>query len=101
MQALCLLLEEKACRGERPIYLISDEPYRELTIRSRGCISAAAKHKNTIALLFLQQITVAAGRAHRLYTYKPRIAAGQHLFQAVCGAGRALGLFVLRRFFSM
>ena len=80
LAALGDFLRGKEALYGKEIYLISDEPYREIVYD--GCRAAFPADYYDDHLLFLQQVAVAAGRADRLHS---RFAAGGQSCRSVCG----------------
>ena len=84
------LLRAKSKEFSKPIYLISDEPYREL------CYGAAAPfmpkyYENTIVdYSFSKSLSLPGERIG--YIFVPdTVEGGRDLYAAVCGAGRSMG----------
>jgi len=90
MQALCRLLKEKSEQRGEPIYLISDEPYRELTYGAEVAYLPLL-YKNTIVCYSFSKSLSLPGERIGYILISPACCRAAALFQAVCGAGRALG----------
>ncbi len=76
-------------RGE-PVYLLADEPYRELTYGSKApCISALYEH-TVVCYSFSKSLSLPGERIGYI-AVSPSCAGAEALFAAVAGAGRRLG----------
>ena len=74
----------------RPIYLISDEPYRALVFDKKpSCLPLL--YKNTIVCYSYSKALSLPGERIGYIAISPLADEAQALFLAVCGAGRALG----------
>lgn len=90
LRAVVKVLEEKQKELGREIFIISDEPYRELTY-GKPVPFVPAYYDNTIVCYsFSKSLSLPGERIG--YIFVPQSAArSRELFAAVCGAGRALG----------
>ncbi len=89
--ALTALLRRKAAQFGHPIYLIADEPYRELVYDGTTVAFLPMLYADTIVCYsYSKSLSLPGARIG--YIYIPQQAA-QHdaLFSAVCGASRELG----------
>ena len=66
IKKLAAILEAKQKEYGTDIYLISDEPYRELAYDGVEVPYLTKYYANTSCGIFLQQVSVPAGRADRL-----------------------------------
>lgn len=85
------ILTKKSAEFGKPIYLISDEPYRELVYDGVDVPWVPSIYKDTIVCYsYSKSLSLPGERIG--YIYVPQQAA-QHdaLFAAICGASRALG----------
>lgn len=89
--ALTKLLTEKSEEYGHPIYLISDEPYRELAYGGAFVPYVPNYYKNTVVCYsYSKSLSIPGERIG--YVFVSPIADNADLvFRAVCGAGRALG----------
>ena len=91
IKALCLLLEEKQKEYGHPIYLIADEPYRELVYGNVKVPYLTKYYKNTIVCYSFSKSLSLPGERIGYVLVSPRCEDFVAVYQAVCGAGRALG----------
>lgn len=91
VQTLALLLEKKAAQFGHPIYLISDEPYRELVYDGLQAPFAPNFYRNTVVCYsYSKSLSLPGERIG--YVLVPREADdGEMLIAAVAGAARASG----------
>ena len=92
IQTLADLLEKRSEAFGHPIYLVSDEPYRELVYDdSRPAPFPAKAYRNTIVCYsFSKSLSIPGERLGYVFI-RPEAADHDELYAAVCGAGRALG----------
>lgn len=87
---LAEVLTEKSAAYGRPIYLISDEPYREIVYDNRPVPFIARAYPHTLVCYsYSKSLSLAGERIG--YVLVPRVEAYEDLYAAVCGAGRVLG----------
>ncbi len=90
LMALASLLRRKAAEYGHPIYLISDEPYREITYGKKVPYLPHLYPDTVICYSYSKSLSLPGERIG--YVAVPRTASdGERLYAAVCGAGRALG----------
>ena len=89
--ALSLMLKEESARIGHTIYLISDEPYREIVYDDKEVPHAPLLYRNSIICYsYSKSLSIPGERIG--YVLIPRDADdGEGLMHAVWGAGRALG----------
>ena len=88
--ALAALLEEKEAEYGHPIYLLSDEPYREI-VYDLDVPFAANYYKHTIVCYSWAKSLSLPGERIGYVFVSPHNEDADELFAAVSGAGRALG----------
>ncbi|MBE6634062.1 MAG: pyridoxal phosphate-dependent aminotransferase [Ruminococcaceae bacterium] len=89
--ALCKILEEKQAEYGHEIYLIADEPYREL-VYSEVEVPYLMKHySNTLVCYSFSKSLSLPGERIGYIAVNPDMEDGSNVYLAVCGAGRALG----------
>ena len=89
--SLAKLLEEKQQEFSKEIFLISDEPYRELVYGEVTVPYPQKYYNNTIVCYsFSKSLSLPGERIGYIYV-SPRCKDANLVFAAVCGAGRALG----------
>ncbi|MCR5456468.1 MAG: pyridoxal phosphate-dependent aminotransferase [Clostridiales bacterium] len=87
---LSSVLSEKELQYSHPIYVISDEPYRELVYESSVPYTAKII-KNTISCYSFSKSLSLPGERIGYICVCERCEDGDNIFSAICGAGRALG----------
>lgn len=91
VQKLASLLAEKSAEYGRTIYLISDEPYRELVYGGVEVPYLPAYYKDTLVCYSYSKSLSLPGERIGYIFVSPQAKDAAALFLAVCGAGRALG----------
>ena len=92
MQKLAEILEKKSAEFGRPVYLISDEPYRELIYDAETKVPCPMKYyKDTIVCYSYSKSLSMPGERIGYVAVSPYMTARKEVYAAVCGAGRALG----------
>ena len=89
--SLCELLKECEEKYSHPIYLISDEPYRELVYDGLKVPYLTKYYDNTIVCYSFSKSLSIPGERIGYILVCPRCKCFTSVYQAVCGAGRALG----------
>ncbi len=90
LKMLAALLNGKSKEKGAPIYLIADEPYREL-VYGVSVPCAMNFYKNTIVCYSFSKSLSLAGERIGYAAVCPACENADELFAAVCGAGRSLG----------
>ena len=90
LRGLARLLERKSRERGTPVYLIADEPYRELSYGAPVPYAMNLYDHAIVCYSFSKSLSLAGERIGYL-AVSPRCADADALFAAVCGAGRALG----------
>ena len=90
IKALGELLRRKSAELGSAIYLLADEPYRELTY---GAVVPYVPnfYENTIVCYSFSKSLSLAGERIGYIAVSPKCEGANELYAAVCGAGRALG----------
>ena len=91
MQRLAALLREKEAEYGHPIYLISDEPYREIVYDGVETPFAPSYYADTVVCYSYSKSLSLPGERIGYVLVPPAAAESAALYAAVCGAGRALG----------
>lgn len=91
IRALAEALREGQKRISHPIYLISDEPYRELVYDGRTVPYPTKFYDNTIVCYSFSKSLSIPGERIGYVLVCPRCEDFTKVYQSVCGAGRALG----------
>lgn len=85
------LLEEKEKEYGHPIYIISDEPYRELVYGGIKVPFLMHYYKNVMVSYSFSKSLSLPGERIGYLAVSPEAEGARDLYAAVCGAGRALG----------
>jgi aspartate aminotransferase len=85
------MLTRKERKLGHPIYLISDEPYRELVYGGATVPYLTKYYNNTVICYSFSKSLSIPGERIGYILVSPRIEDFTAVYQAVCGAGRALG----------
>ncbi|WP_346353062.1 pyridoxal phosphate-dependent aminotransferase [Azotosporobacter soli] len=88
---LTALLNKKAAEYGHPIYLISDEPYREIIYGTREIPFIAPKYKNTLVCYSYSKSLSLPGERIGYVLVPNTVESFDDVYAAVCGAGRVLG----------
>lgn len=91
LEKLGKLLENREKEYGHPIYVISDEPYRELVYDGKVTPYTAKYCKNTVSCYSFSKSLSLPGERIGYICVCSGCRGGDELFSAVCGAGRALG----------
>lgn len=91
IKALSELLSKKSKKYGKPIYLIADEPYRELAYDAIKVPFIPKYYDNTIVCYsFSKSLSIPGERIGYVFV-SPTAESKHEIFRAVCGAGRSLG----------
>ncbi len=91
LKGLAALLRRKSEELGRPIYLISDEPYREIVYDGAVTPWAPDFYENTIVCYSYSKSLSLPGERLGYVLVGPEVAQGREVYAAVAGAGRTLG----------
>lgn len=91
VKSLAALLSEKEKEYAHPIYIISDEPYRELVYGDVKVSYMANYYNNTISCYSFSKSLSLPGERIGYICVSRKCEDWKNIFFAVCGAGRALG----------
>jgi len=91
IDALCRVLREKSAEYGHPIFLISDEPYRELVYDDIEVPYLINEYDDTIVCYSYSKSLSLPGERIGYIVVSSRAASHSDIYAAVCGAGRALG----------
>ncbi len=92
VERLAKLLEARSAEYGHPIYLITDEPYRELVYDAETEVPYVTKYyKNTIVCYSYSKSLSLPGERIGYILVPDEIENSADVYAAVCGAGRALG----------
>lgn len=91
IQKLAALLEQKSAEYKKTIYLITDEPYRELVYGGVKVPYLTKYYRNTfVCYSYSKSLSLPGERIGYIFV-NPSAENARQLYLAVCGAGRALG----------
>jgi len=91
IKKLCSLLEEKSKKFGHVIYLISDEPYRELVYDDIEVPFTFNYYSNTLICYSYSKSLSLPGERIGYVAVSSKMEDKDSVYAAVCGAGRALG----------
>ena len=91
IEALCELLKKKEEEYEHPIFIITDEPYRELIYDDIELPYLINYYDNTFSCYSFSKALSMPGERIGYVVVSPNIANYEDAYAAVCGSGRALG----------
>ena len=91
VQAIAALLRRKAAEYGHPIYLISDEPYREIVFQGFSVPWLPALYDDTLVCYSYSKSLSLPGERIGYVLVGERVAQRADLYAAICGAGRVLG----------
>ena len=91
VKALCEVLKRKSEEYGRVIYLIADEPYRELVYSGVTVPYLMNYYDNTLVCYSYSKSLSLPGERIGYVAVSPTMDCGNDVYLAVCGAGRSLG----------
>ena len=92
LKAFCDLLRAKEQEYGHPIYLIADEPYRELVYDDTTVVPYLPNlYDNTFVCYSYSKSLSLPGERIGYIVVSPKMADNRNVYAAVCGSGRALG----------
>lgn len=91
IRRLAALLEEKQREFGHPIFLISDEPYREIVYDGKQIPFVTKYYRNTIVCYSFSKSLSLPGERIGYVLIPDELEGAADAFAAVCGAGRILG----------
>ena len=92
LQTLCEILKTKSEEFGKPVYLISDEPYRELVYDQKTVVPCPMQYyDNAIVCYSYSKSLSLPGERVGYIAVNPNAENAKAIYAAVCGAGRALG----------
>ena len=91
VEALCDLLKKKEEEYGHPIFIITDEPYRELIYDDIELPYLINYYDNTFSCYSYSKALSMPGERIGYVVVSPKIANYEDAYAAVCGSGRALG----------
>ncbi len=92
LQKLCEILKAKSAEYGAPVYLVSDEPYRELVYDETTVVpSPMAYYDNVLVCYSYSKSLSLPGERVGYIAVSPKAENAKAVYAAVCGAGRVLG----------
>lgn len=91
VKTLCEILKKHSLLNNSPIYLIADEPYRELVYGDVKVPYVMNYYDNSIVCYSYSKSLSLPGERIGYIAVNPKSDNGSDLYAAVCGAGRSLG----------
>ena len=91
IRSVCAVLERKQAEYGHPIFLIADEPYRELVFGDITVPYLMNYYDNTIVCYSYSKALSLPGERIGYIAVSPKAQDAQRVYLAVCGAGRSLG----------
>jgi len=91
LTGLCDLLREKSAAYGHPIFLIADEPYRELVYDGQEIPYLTNEYDNTFVCYSFSKSMSLPGERIGYVAVSPTMTSFADAYAAICGAGRALG----------
>ena len=91
IKALSAILAEAEKSYGAPIYLITDEPYREILFDGATCPFVPKYYDDTVVCYSYSKALSLPGERIGYVAVSPKSAQKDVLYYAVCGAGRSLG----------
>ena len=88
---MCRVLREKSKEYGNPIYLIADEPYRELVYSDITVPYLMNYYDNTLVCYSYSKSLSLPGERIGYIAVCPKMEDAEEIYLAVCGAGRSLG----------
>ena len=91
IKKVCEILERKQKEFNKEIYLIADEPYRELVYGDIKVPYLMNYYKNTIVCYSFSKSLSLPGERIGYIAVNPEMQDAKYVYLAICGAGRSLG----------
>ena len=91
VKAVCEVLKKKEAEYNHPIYLIADEPYRELVFDGVEVPYIMNYYDNTLVCYSYSKALSLPGERIGYIAVNPNMQDSRTVYLAVCGAGRSLG----------
>ena len=91
VKAVCEILKKKEAEYNHPIYLIADEPYRELVFDGLDVPYVMNYYDDTIVCYSYSKALSLPGERIGYIAVNPDMQDSRNVYLAICGAGRSLG----------
>ena len=90
MEKIAIMLAKRNAEWRHPVYIVSDEPYRELVYDAEAPFIPRI-YKDTIVCYSFSKSFSVPGERIGYICVQPEAESAKEVYLAVCGAGRALG----------
>ena len=92
IEKLCTLLKKKSQEYKKPIFLVSDEPYRELIYDKATSVPCVMNYyDNSIVCYSYSKSLSLPGERIGYIALSPKAENNRKIYASICGAGRMLG----------
>ncbi len=91
LEGLCRILEKKQQEFGKEIFLVSDEPYRELVYGGVKVPFVTKYYNNTLVCYSYSKSLSLPGERIGYILVPDEVCDSQRVYKAICGAGRSLG----------
>lgn len=92
IEKLCALLKKKSAEYKKPIFLVSDEPYRELIYDKNTNVPCVMNYyDNSIVCYSYSKSLSLPGERIGYIALSPKAENNRKIYASICGAGRMLG----------
>lgn len=91
IEKVCEILDKKSKEFNKPIYLIADEPYRELVYNGVEVPYLMNYYDNSIVCYSFSKSLSIPGERIGYIAVNPKMQDSSNIYFAICGAGRMLG----------
>ncbi|HPG92116.1 MAG TPA: pyridoxal phosphate-dependent aminotransferase [Clostridia bacterium] len=91
IKKLAEILDEKQNEYGHPIYIISDEPYRELVYDGIKVPFITNYYQNSLVCYSFSKVLSLPGERIGYIAVNPKMPEATDMYAAICGAGRSLG----------
>ena len=92
IEKLCALLKKKSAEYKKPIFLVSDEPYRELIYDKATSVPCVMNYyDNSIVCYSYSKSLSLPGERIGYIALSPKAENNRKIYASICGAGRMLG----------
>ncbi len=91
IEQVCAVLDKKQKEYNKVIYLITDEPYRELVYGDIEVPYLMNYYKNTLVCYSYSKSLSLPGERIGYIAVNPEMESAREVYLAICGAGRSLG----------
>lgn len=90
-QQVATILAEKSKEYGHPIYIIADEPYREIIYDGKPIVYVPSHYQDTIICYSYSKSLSLPGERIGYILVPPQVTSAADVYTAICGAGRSMG----------